>query len=47
MSGHPDVLDLWIDGAHAGSLMRGPSKRSLTTPTTGWMTVTRTKAVSL
>lgn len=23
MSGHPDVLDLWLDGKRAGSLMRG------------------------
>ncbi|MGR4010832.1 HipA domain-containing protein [Leucobacter sp. 1207-22] len=23
MSRHPDVLDLWLDGKHAGSLMRG------------------------
>lgn len=25
MSGHPDILDLWLDGRLAGSLMRGPS----------------------
>lgn len=25
MSGHPDILDLWLDGRLAGSLMRGPA----------------------
>lgn len=25
MSGHPDILDLWLDGRLAGSLMRGPT----------------------
>lgn len=25
MSEHPDILDLWLDGRFAGSLMRGPS----------------------
>lgn len=25
MNGHPDILDLWLDGRHAGALMRGQS----------------------
>lgn len=36
MNGHPDVLDLWLDGTHAGSL-NPPSNRDQSIHGKVWM----------